>query len=83
MNLEKLNLVELDAQEVQETEGGMTVEQLLWAAWVNTPNGGSSLWVNNGSGTFWGNICYNGGCAGYGYINTNTGNYASAWPGYF
>jgi hypothetical protein len=54
MNLERLNFVELNAQEVQETEGGMTVEQLIWAAWANTPNGGSSLWVNDGSGTFLG-----------------------------
>jgi hypothetical protein len=42
MNLEKLNLVELNAQEIQETEGGF-----WWFDWlVNV--GGPSIGVDGG-----------------------------------
>jgi hypothetical protein len=34
MNLEKLNLVELDAQEVQETDGGGLPPVGPWWGWV-------------------------------------------------
>jgi hypothetical protein len=45
MNLENLNLVELNAQEVQETEGGKKFGLLSWGGlgvwylleWINNP----------------------------------------------
>jgi hypothetical protein len=48
MNLENLNLVELDAREVKETEGGLPtnwtpwgiVAAVLWSAWDNASDFG-------------------------------------------
>ena len=41
MDLEKLNLVELNAQEIQETEGGLLGLLILAAPWV----GAGAAWI--------------------------------------
>ena len=57
MNLENLGLLELNAQEVQEVDGGLTVMEMIQMAWDATPDGYNSnwSWQTNGS---WGYNCF-------------------------
>jgi len=63
--LNKMGLLPLEKAEMLETNGGINMTTFLELLWNCTPDGGSSSWVNNGSGTFLGTTS-NGG---YGFIN--------------
>lgn len=68
---------------MSQVQGGLTMEQLIQAAWDSTPEGGSSTWIPReegyGSGDWVGKI-YCGetdSCSGgYGWIKAN-GSYSA------
>jgi hypothetical protein len=44
--LKKINDCKLTVKEMGEFVGGLSIEELIAAAWNSTPNGGSSTWTN-------------------------------------
>ncbi len=86
LSINKLNEYPTISEDEQKViKGGvMTVEQLIKLAYILTPMGGSSYWVNQNDGTiFYGEICYDYSCDGRGYINYGTGAHGAAYPGLY
>lgn len=75
-------IVQLTEKEQSLIKGGLTMMQLVMAAWYSTPETGTSNWTQNGDGTWTGKIYNEGEFVGWGQVFPD-GSYKAAWTGVY